>query len=64
MATDEEWKGKHLISAKGANNRKEATRMVNVIYHAKRRAEGAPTPGAKEHRGIMRSILSGMAGKR
>lgn len=63
MATDESWKGEHLISAKGANNRKEATRMVNVIYHAKRRGEGAPAAGAKKHRGMMKATLGEIAKK-
>lgn len=63
MATDESWKGRHLISAKGANNRKEATRMANLIYHAKRRAEGAPAAGAKKHRGMMKAILGAITKK-
>lgn len=58
MAKDESWKGEHLISAKTDNNRKEATRMNNIIYHAKRRAEGAPAAGAKKHRGLVKSALA------
>ena len=47
MADD--WKGEHLISAKGANRRKEATRMANILYHSQRRIKGAPNPAAKAH---------------
>lgn len=58
MAKDESWKGEHLISAKGENRRKEATRMANLIHHANRRKQGAPTAGAKKHGAIMKSVLS------
>jgi hypothetical protein len=63
MAKDESWRGGHLISAKGANRRKEATRMVNVIHNAKRRAEGAPAAGAKKHREMMKATLGEIAKK-
>ena len=37
--------------------------MVNVIYHAKRRGEGAPAAGAKKHRGMMKATLGEIAKK-
>lgn len=55
MADD--WKGEHLISAKGANRRKEATRMANLIHHANRRKQKAPAAGAKAHRQFVLSAL-------
>jgi hypothetical protein len=61
MGEDESWKGQHLISAKTTNNRKEATRMVQVLYHARRRAEGAPAGGAKKHRAMMKVTLGEIA---
>lgn len=45
----DDWKGEHLISAKGANRRKEATRMANLIHHRNRRMKGDPNPAAKAH---------------
>lgn len=63
MAEDESWKGEHLISAKGGNKRKEATRLSNIIYHAKRRALGVPAAGAKKHRGVMKVTLGEIAKK-
>ena len=61
MAEDESWKGQHLISAKGANRRKEATRMANLIHHANRRKQKAPAAGAKKHGEIMKAVLSEIA---
>lgn len=52
------WKGEHLISAKGANRRKEATRMANLIHHANRRKQGAPAAGSKKHRSLVASVIS------
>lgn len=52
------WKGEHLIrSIKPENNRKEATRLSNVIYHAQRRKAGVPTAGAKKHAALVMSAL-------
>lgn len=58
MAKDEDWKGEHLISAKGANNRKEAMRMANVIYHAKRKKLGIPPAGGAKHDTFMRALYA------
>ena len=57
MESDESWRGEHLISAKGANRRKEATRMANLIHHANRRKQGAPAAGAKKHKRFMNEVL-------
>lgn len=45
----DDWKGESLISAKGTNRRKEATRMVMKIWHRNLKAAGAPNPAAKKH---------------
>lgn len=63
MATDDGWKGEHLISAKGENRRKEATRMANLIHHANRRKQGVPAAGAKKHQGMMKVTLGEIAKK-
>lgn len=63
MAKDESWKGEHLISAKSANPRKEATRLANIIYHAKRRAAGAPAAGARKHSAMMKVTLGEISKK-
>lgn len=57
MGGDEGWKGEHLISAKGENRRKEATRMANLIHHANRRKQGAPPAGGKKHKQFMNEVL-------
>lgn len=49
MGKDEDWRGEHLISAKGENRRKEATRMANIIWHANRRKAKIPAPAAANH---------------
>jgi hypothetical protein len=54
---DEIWKGEHLISAKTINNRKEATRLVQTIWHMNRRSQGVPAPGAKKHRALVQSAI-------
>lgn len=56
----EDWKGEHLISVKPTARKRQAetNRVINTIYHAKRRAKGAPAAGAKKHSGLMRAILS------
>lgn len=47
----EDWKGEHFIRNSGqrTNKREEATRMSNIIHHAKRRKAGIPAPGAIKH---------------
>ena len=56
----DDWKGEHLIKAKPTLRERhaETNRVINTIYHAKRRAKGAPAAGAKKHSGLMRAILS------
>jgi len=56
---DDAWKGEGLIRGQKPNgNRKEATKLVNVIYHAQRRKEGVPTAGAKKHNGMMKGVFA------
>lgn len=57
MEKDESWRGEHLIRQKPKSNRSEATRLVNVIYHANRRKAGVPTAGARKHKGFMLTVL-------
>lgn len=49
--TSDDWKGEALIRAKPTKEqqRAEKNRLVNVIHHNARRAEGAPLPAAKSH---------------
>lgn len=50
----DDWKGADKISLKGKiNRRREATRLANVIYHMKRREQGAPCAGKRVHDAIL-----------
>ena len=58
MAENEDWRGQHLIRGlKPKDGRKEATRLVNVIYHGERRKQGVPTAGAKKHSALVASAI-------
>ncbi len=54
----DDWRGEDRIRGmKPANNRHEATRLVNVIHHANRRKQGAPAAGAKRHGAMMKGVF-------
>lgn len=54
----DEWKGEVLIRGlKRKPGRDETKRLVNVIYHANRRKQGAPAPGAKRHGAMMKGVF-------
>lgn len=56
MADD--WKGEGRIRGlKPKDGRKEATKLVNIIYHTDRRKQGLPTAGAKKHRALVQSAI-------
>lgn len=51
MATDESWKGEHLIrnSITKQESKSEVRRLVSSIAHQNRRAKGIQHPAAKAH---------------
>lgn len=51
MASDESWKGEHLIkgSIGTKEHRSETRRLVSSIAHQNRRAKGIQHPAAKAH---------------
>lgn len=51
---NDDWKGADKIRLKGTiNRRKEATRLVNVIYHMQRRAQGVPCAAKHKHNALV-----------
>lgn len=51
MASDESWKGEHLIrkSITKQESKSEVRRLVSSIAHTNRRAKGIQHPAAKAH---------------
>lgn len=54
----EDWKGEAHIRRKPENRRKEATKMVNIIYHKNRRAAGLPPAGQRKHHTFVLAALA------
>lgn len=61
MIKNDDWKGEDKIRIKTTQKQKhgEISRLVNLIYHRSRREESKPAAGAKKHRSIVLSALSG-----
>lgn len=60
MASDESWKGEHLIRGlrmERSQRYSEDKRVLNVMYHKKRRKKGEPTAAATNHQFFVRSAL-------
>ena len=55
----DDWKGEDAIRRKPKDGRKEATKLVNVLYHKARRKAGLPPAGAKQHRSFVKAALLG-----
>lgn len=56
MEEDESWKGEHLIRKKPKDNRKEAARMSNILFHKKRRMAGLPPAGGAKHNTFLKAM--------
>lgn len=60
----DDWKGEAHIRRKPKDGRKEATKLVNIIYHQNRRAAGLPPAGQKQHRTFVLAALAATHAKR
>lgn len=66
MASDESWKGEHLIrkSITAQESKSEVRRLVSSIAHTNRRAKGIQHPAAKAHgKFILTAMIDTKRGK-